>query len=237
MSFEDAIERIKHAKKIIHTGTPVKIKKQNYTEQQKDEIIKKSGFKKGISIALVFGGSQGARRINNAIMEIIKSELNENYQIIWATGPKQYDIVKEELENNHKNINHIKNMKILPYIYNMEEIMNIVDVIVARSGAMTITEIANLGKPSILVPLPNVSHDHQLYNAKVLQNIGAADIILDNELTGEKLNTNIEKIILDKDKCKNMGEKALMVATDDVENKIYAQIIETIKLNEREKNV
>ena len=237
VSFEDAIERIKHAKKIIHTGTPVKIKKQNYTEQQKDEIIKKSGFKKGISIALVFGGSQGARRINNAIMEIIKSELNENYQIIWATGPKQYDIVKEELENNHKNINHIKNMKILPYIYNMEEIMNIVDVIVARSGAMTITEIANLGKPSILVPLPNVSHDHQLYNAKVLQNIGAADIILDNELTGEKLNTNIEKIILDKDKCKNMGEKALMVATDDVENKIYAQIIETIKLNEREKNV
>ena len=229
VSFEDAIERIKHAKKIIHTGTPVKINKQNYTEQQKDEIIKKSGLKNGIPIALVFGGSQGARRINNAIMEIIKSELNENYQIIWATGPKQYDIVKEELENNHKNINHIKNMKILPYIYNMEEIMNIVDVIVARSGAMTITEIANLGKPSILVPLPNVSHDHQLYNAKVLQNVGAADIILDNELTGEKLNMNIEKIVLDENKCKNMGEKAFTVATDNVENKIYAQILETIK--------
>ena len=95
--------------------------------------------------------------------------------------------------------------------------------------SFSFTEIANLGKPSILVPLPNVSHDHQLYNAKVLQNIGAADIILDNELSGEKLNTNIEKIVLDKNKCKSMGEKALTVATDDVENKIYAQIIETIK--------
>lgn len=229
VSFEDAIQRIKHAKKIIHTGTPVKIKKQNYTEQQKEEIIKKVGLNNQMPIALVFGGSQGARRINNAIIEIIKSELNKSYQIIWATGPKQYDIVKEELENNNKNINHIKNMKILPYIYNMEEIMNVVDVIVARSGAMTITEIANLGKTSILVPLPNVSHDHQLYNAKVLQNIGAADIILDNELSGEKLNTNIEKIILDKDKCKNMGEKALKMATNDVENKIYAQIVETIR--------
>ena len=229
VSFEDAIGRIKHAKKIVYTGTPVKIKKQNYTEKQKEESIKKIGLKNGIPTALVFGGSQGARRINNAIMEIIKSELNENYQMIWATGPKQYDLVKEELENNHKNINHIKNMKILPYIYNMEEMMNIVDVIVARSGAMTITEIANLGKPSILVPLPNVSHDHQLYNAKVLQNIGAADIILDNELTGEKLNANIEKIVLDNEKRRSMGEKALTVATDDVENKIYAQIIETIK--------
>ena len=229
VSFEDAIGRIKHAKKIVYTGTPVKIKKQNYTEEQKEEIIKKSGLKTGMPITLVFGGSQGARRINQAIMEIIKLELNENYQMIWATGPKQYDIVKEELENHHKNINHIKNMKILPYIYNMEEIMNVVDVIVARSGAMTITEIANLGKPSILVPLPNVSHDHQLYNAKVLQNIGAADIILDNELTGEKLNTNIEKIVLNKNKCKEMGEKALTVATEDVENKIYTQIVETIR--------
>ena len=228
VSFEDAIGRIKHAKKIVYTGTPVKIKKQNYTEEQKNEMIKKVGLNKEKPIALVFGGSQGARRINNAIMEIIKSELNENYQMIWATGPKQYDIVKEELENQHKNINYIKNMKILPYIYNMEEIMNIVDVIVARSGAMTITEIAKLGKPSILVPLPNVSHDHQLYNAKVLQNIEAADIILDNELTGEKLNTNIENIVLDKEKCRKMGEKALTVATDNVEDKIYEQIIETI---------
>ena len=229
VSFKDAMGRIKHAKKIVYTGTPVKIKKQNYTEEQKEEMIKKVGLNKQMPIALVFGGSQGARRINQAIMEMIKSELNENYQMIWATGPKQYDIVKEELENENKNINHIKNMKIFPYIYNMEEIMNIVDVIVARSGAMTITEIANLGKPSILVPLPNVSHDHQLYNAKVLQNVGAADIILDNELTGKKLNENIEKIVLDKDKCKSMGEKALTVATDDVENKIYAQIVETIR--------
>lgn len=228
VSFKDAMGRIKHAKKIVYTGTPVKIKKQNYSEEQKEEIIKKIGLKSGIPIALVFGGSQGARRINQAIMEMIKSELNENYQMIWATGPKQYDIVKEELENENKNINHIKNMKILPYIYNMEEIMNIVDVIVARSGAMTITEISNLGKPSILVPLPNVSHDHQLYNAKVLENIKAANIILDNILDGENLNENIEKIVLNKEIYQEMGKNALKIATTDVEDKIYEQIIKTI---------
>lgn len=229
VSFEDAIGRIKNAKKIVYTGTPVKIKKQNYTLEQKKEIIKKVGLKEDMPIALVFGGSQGARRINQAIIEIIKTGSNKNYQIIWATGPKQYDIIKKELENNNITINHIDNMKITPYIYNMEEIMNVVDVIVARSGAMTITEISKVGKPSILVPLPNVSHDHQLYNAKVLQNVGAADIILDNALNGEKLNTYIEKIVLDKHKCETMGKNALKVSIDDVENKIYTQIIETIK--------
>ena len=228
VSFEDAIGRIKNAKRIVYTGTPVKIKKQDYTIEQKTNIIKNMGLKEDKPIALVFGGSQGARRINNAIIEIIKKQSNKNYQIIWATGPKQYDIIKEELENNNISIHHIKNMKLLPYIYNMEEIMNVVDVIVARSGAMTITEISKVGKPSILIPLPNVSHNHQLYNAKVLQNVEAADIILDNELDGEKLNTNIEKIILDKNKCKTMGENALKVSTDDVENKIYTQIVETI---------
>ena len=228
VSFEVAIERIKHAKNVVYTGTPVKIKKRDYSEQQKKEIIKKMGLNENMPIVLVFGGSQGARRINNAIMEIIKNEKNEQYQVIWATGPKQYDSIKEQLENNHKNINHIKNMKILPYIYNMEEIMNIVDVIVARSGAMTITEISNLGKPSILVPLPNVSHDHQLYNAKVLENIKAANIILDNILDGENLNENIEKIVLNKEIYQEMGKNALKIATTDVEDKIYEQIIKTI---------
>ena len=229
VSFEDAINRIKHAKKIVYTGTPVKIRKQNYTLEQKNEIIKKMGLKEEIPTALVFGGSQGARQINKAIIDVIKAESNKKYQIIWATGPKQYDIIKKELENNDININYIKNMKIVPYIYNMEEIMNVVDVIVARSGAMTITEISKVGKPSILVPLPNVSHDHQLYNAKVLKNVGAAEIILDNELNGQKLNNYIEKIVLDKNKCNQMGENALKVSTDNVENKIYEQIMETIK--------
>ena len=107
--------------------------------------------------------------------------------------------------------------------------MNVVDVIVARSGAMTITEISNLGKPSILVPLPNVSHNHQLYNAKTLENVGAAKIILDNEITGEILNNTIEEIISNKIQMKKMGENALKISTTDAENKIYAEIKKIVK--------
>lgn len=224
VSFEDAIVRIKNAKKVVHTGTPVKIKKQEYGINEKNRILKEVGLREIKPVILVSGGSQGAQKINEAIIEIILNKRNKNYQMVWATGPKQFDIVKENIEKNNVSINHIEGMKIVPYIYNMQEMMNVSDVIIGRGGAMTVTEISNLGKPSILVPLPNVSHNHQLYNAKVLENIKAAKIILNDELTGKKLNETIEEIILDKSKMQEMGKNALKVSTSEVEDRIYEEI-------------
>ena len=229
VSFEDTIKRIKKCKNIVYTGTPVKIRKKEYGINEKTKIIKDLGLNDTKPIILVFGGSQGAKNINEAILNIIQNKLNKNYQIIWATGPKQYDIVKEELEKNNININYIPNIKIVPYIYNMEEVMNIVDVIVARSGAMTITEISNLGKPSILIPLPNVSHNHQLYNAKVLEKVEAAKIILDDKLSGVILNNSIGEIISNKTQIEKMGQNALKVSTTNVEEKIYQEIKKLVK--------
>ena len=223
VSFKDAIPRIKKKENVIYTGTPVKMEKKNYTKEEKEKILKKEKLNNQKPIVLVFGGSQGAKNINEALMKIINQKLNKNYQIMWAAGPKQYDIIKEKLEDNNISINNIKDVKIVPYIYNMEEIMNISDIIVARSGAMTITEIAKLGKPSILIPLPNVSHNHQLYNAKVLEKVGAAKIILDNELNEEILNKKIEEILKDENNIK-MGKNALKIAKNDAEDEIYKEI-------------
>ena len=107
--------------------------------------------------------------------------------------------------------------------------MNVADVIVSRSGAMTVTEISNIGKPSILVPLPNVSHNHQLYNAKVLENINAAKIIINDELNGKILNEKIEEIVLSKEKSNQMAKNALKVSTGDAEEKIYKEIEKLVK--------
>ena len=224
VSFKDAQNRIKNCKNVVFTGTPVKIKKQEYSNDKKAEIIKSIDLDQSKPIVLIFGGSQGAQKINEAITYIIKNRLNNNYQLIWATGPKQYDIIKEELQKNNINIEKIENTKIVPYIYNMEEVENICDLVVARSGAMTITEISNLGKPSILVPLPNVSNDHQMYNAKVLESANAAKIITNDNLNGEILNNTIDSIVCDKLMIKNMSENAFKLATEDVEEKIYNEI-------------
>ncbi len=228
VSFEDAISRIPKAKRIVCTGTPVKNKKIEYTETEKQEILKKSGLKENMPVVLIFGGSQGAKKINQAAFGIIEEKENKQYQIIWATGPKQYDDIKEKLEEKQMNINYIENAKIVPYIYNMEEIMNIADLIVARSGAMTITELANLGKPSILVPLPNVSNNHQLYNAQVLEKQKAARIILDDKLDAHILNKTIKEI-LKENKLKIMGQNAMKLETKNAENMIYAEIEKLVK--------
>lgn len=229
ISFKEAKERIGNAKNIVFTGTPVKISKRVYDVNQKLDIVKSSGLVATKPIVLVFGGSQGAQRINDAIVGIVKDKLNKSYQIIWATGPKQYDVVKQMLQHCDININNIENTKIVPYIYNMEEIMNVSNLIVARSGAMTITEISNLAKPSILIPLPNVSNDHQLYNAKVLEDVGAAKIILNDVLDAEGLNLCIEDIVLNKDRELEMSRCASEVATFDVEDKIFGEIDRLVK--------
>ena len=229
VSFKEAIQKLKNAKKVVFTGTPVKIKKIEYSENQKEDIIKKLKLSQTKPIVLMFGGSQGAKKINEAVVDIIINKRNTEYQIFCATGTKQYDDVKETLENKNININNIENVKIVPYIYNMEEIMNVVDVIVARSGAMTITEISNLGKPSILIPLPNVSHNHQLYNAKALEKIGAAKIILNDEIDGKKLNDTIMEMIKDKNELLEMGKNAFSISTADAEEKIYKEIKKLVK--------
>lgn len=230
VSFEDAKDRINNAKKVVCTGTPIKIQKQIYKEDEKNKILKEYGLDNLKPIVLVYGGSQGAQKINEALIEIIENKLNSNYQIVWATGPKQYDIIKEKLEDKKININLVPNMKIMPYIYNMEEIMNIADLIVARSGAMTITEISNLGKASILVPLPNVSNNHQMYNAKVLENVNAAKIIENDLLNGSLLNNTINDIVLNKENCSQMGNNAMKIAINNTKDKIYQQILELVNI-------
>ncbi|MBQ9657721.1 MAG: undecaprenyldiphospho-muramoylpentapeptide beta-N-acetylglucosaminyltransferase [Clostridia bacterium] len=222
VSFKEAKDRIKNAKRVVYTGTPVKIQKKEYGINEKSEIIKSIGLQQTKPIVLVFGGSQGAQKINEAIIGILNEKLNKNYQIMWAAGPKQYDIIKEQLKET------IQNANIVPYIYNMEQIMNVSDIIVARSGAMTISEISNLGKPSILIPLPNVSNDHQLYNAKVLEKVGAAQIILNNELTKDNLNEAISNI-LSNNKIQEMEKKALSQAKYDAEDIIYEEIKKLVK--------
>lgn len=224
LGFKEAKEFLPKAKNVVVTGTPTKIKKLNLSIDDIKKIKKEMNLNENLPLVLVFGGSQGAKKINDVMTDIIIKNMNKNYQIIWAVGQKNFEEVKKVFKENKIDIENLQNAKVLPYIYDMEKIMNISDVIVCRSGAITITEICKIGKPAIFIPLPNVSQNHQEKNARVLQKIGAAYIILNNEITNEKLSDTINTIIRDKKKIKEMGEKANSIAIDNVEDKIYKEI-------------
>ena len=229
VGFKDAKERLEDNKNVVVTGNPIKIKNLNLTKKEKSKILKEIGLKDDKPVVLVFGGSQGAQSINKSLIEIIVNKKNKDYQIIWAAGPKQYDDIKNKLQDVNIDIDNIDNVKIVPYIYNMEEIMNSCDLVVSRSGAMTITEVACVGKPAIFIPFPFATENHQEYNARVLEKEGAAKIILDKDLNSEILGNTITRIVKDSKKLESMSENALKVYMPDVEEKIYEEIKKVIK--------
>ena len=224
VGFEEAKNRLPKAKEVIVTGTPTKVNKINFSEEEINIKKEKLGFNKNLPLVLVFGGSQGAKSINNSLTEIIQEKKNKKYQIMWAAGPEQYEIVKNKLKEKNIDINNIEGIKIVPYIYEMEEIMNIADLIVSRSGAMTVTEIEKVGKPAIFIPFPYAAENHQEYNARALEKKKAAIVILDKDLTANVLNDNIINLTKDKEKLKEMGKRANKMSIKNVENKIYSEI-------------
>lgn len=231
VGFEDAIQKLPKANKVVVTGNPTKIKKREFSDIEKANLIKQMGLKTDKPIVLVFGGSQGAQSINQSFLKIITKKQNTNYQIMWAAGPLQYEEIKQVLKKEKLDIDHIENVKIVPYIYNMEEVLNVVDLVVCRSGAMTITEIAIVGKPAIFIPFPYATENHQEYNAKVLEKVGAAKIILDKDLNADILHQEIESIITSKQVVQEMGAKANLCAVSQVEDKIYHEIELVKKIN------
>lgn len=231
VGFEAAKEKLAGVSNVILTGTPTKIKKIDIASERREELLNEYNLVSDKPIVLVFGGSQGAQRINESVIDIVKNTMNKDYQLIWATGPKQYDIIKVNLEDNNIDIENIANTKIMPYIYNMEELINMCDLCVCRSGAMTITEIAIVEKPAIFIPLPSVGANRQEDNARVLEKLGAAKVILNSDLNSRILNDYIEEMIRDREELSKMGKRAKAIAMENVEEKIYEEIKKSIEKN------
>ena len=222
---EDAKKYLTKAKNVVYTGNPTKIKSLDLTIEEKEKLKKELNINNNLPIILAFGGSQGAKKINDTIVNLIKNNLNENYQIIWATGAEQYEEVRKELEKENIDIQNINNAKVLPYIYNMQEIMALSDLVIARSGAMTLTELAILKKPAIFIPLPSSSANRQEDNARVFEKRGAAKVILNNELNENNLNEEISNIINGNNVLKEMSDASKTMAVYDAEDRIYKEII------------
>ena len=229
VAFNETKEYLNNMDKVVVTGTPTKVKKIDISESDKKKILQAINLSSDLPLVLAFGGSQGAQKINESLVGLIKNKMNKNYQILWAAGPKQYDIVKEEFKNEGIDIDNIPNTKIVPYIYNMTDYMNIADLIVARSGAMTITELSLVGKPAIFIPLPSRGANRQIDNAKVMEKLGAAKIITNEEVNYNNLAEMIDELVKDRNALSEMGKNANKIAIYNVEDKIYEEIKSIVK--------
>lgn len=185
ISFPLAIELPeKFRDKIIHTGNPIRDKINNLKK------IKTNKFN-----LFVFGGSQGARSINYAIINIL-DELCKipNLKIYHQTGPIDFNNIKQEYEK--RNLDY----ELFPYILDIDKVYEVSSLIVSRAGASTISEILSTCIPSILIPLPTAADNHQYYNAKYLEKNHACILIEQAKLNSKILIEEINNLICDKEK-------------------------------------
>lgn len=217
VGFEAAKDRLTNGKNVIYTGNPTKMQGAfNYEKTRKNLNVRKP-------LVLVFGGSQGAKKINETMIYLINESEIKDYQIIYATGPKNYDDIISQVNVQNENV------KIEKYIYNMEEVMSASDIAVCRSGALTITELGIIGVPSILIPLPTAAENHQYYNAKTIEDSGAGIIIEEKDLTKESLENAIKEMLNNKEKLRTMKQKALKKENVGAIEKIIDEINKIIK--------
>jgi UDP-N-acetylglucosamine--N-acetylmuramyl-(pentapeptide) pyrophosphoryl-undecaprenol N-acetylglucosamine transferase len=200
-------------RKSVHTGNPVR-------------RLAPESFQRGEHFTVfAFGGSQGARSINRAMVEaavLLKTAL-PGTEIIHQAGEVEAELVREGYRAAGVAA------EVSAFIDNMGKAYGRADLVVCRSGATTLAELAALGKPAILVPYPHAADDHQRANAEVVVARGAAEMILDRELSGERLAARIRDLATDPGRLERMRQAAFSLAVSDAATAVLQVCREVVK--------
>ncbi len=221
LAMPDAEKYFKAKNKPIVTGNPVRESVINMTKQKARGIL---GMDERPMI-LSFGGSLGARRINETVADVMAWHWKSGQIVHYhATGEYGVELMPKLLAEKGVDLN-CENIHITEYIDNMDVMLAAADLVICRSGAITISELAVQGKPSVLIPSPNVAENHQYHNAMTLVSRGAAAIVEEKDLTGEKLTQTVGELITDKARLEKMSQNARKCAITDTNERIYRIIM------------
>ncbi len=209
VTFKESIKFFKNNDKCVVTGNPIRNRFEFLNREQSLKFFEIDENSKNI---FSFGGSNGSEELNKAVLGILdKFCENEKISLIHVTGKLNYDKFLEEIKN--KDIKIGNNVKILPYMTEMDKAYGVSDLVITSSGAITLAEISKIGLASILIPKAYTTENHQEFNARAYKDIGASELILEKELNSDLLWENIEKIIFDNSRLEQMKENAKKLAT------------------------
>jgi len=205
VSFKESLPTFQKAKQVILTGNPCA---SNVVRANRDKGFASLGLSPNSRIVLMVGGSRGAKAMNDAMVDMgpLLKQLPDVH-FVFVTGESYYD---QTMERVKKVIPTLSNyVHVLPYLHNMPEVLAASTLVVSRSGASSLAEITALGIPSILIPSPNVTNNHQEANARSIADAGAAEMIIERNLTGKMLFERIRAIMNDQQRIDTMGAAAL----------------------------
>ncbi len=221
LSFEDC-DHYFPSEKIVVTGNPVRTEIGKIARK---EALVHFGFEDERSTIIVFGGSRGAHTINLATVEAFErlNRIKDRIQMIHISGKDDYLWVKERMKRVEFPF------YLAEFIFEMPLALGAADIVVGRAGAGTIAEITQCGLPSILIPYPYATDDHQKKNASLLEEKGAAIVIVDRELNGEILAERLIELISDPERLREMGKRARSLSHPEATLRIIDLIYELVE--------
>jgi UDP-N-acetylglucosamine--N-acetylmuramyl-(pentapeptide) pyrophosphoryl-undecaprenol N-acetylglucosamine transferase len=218
LAFEEAInylKKVRNKEKFKITGNPIRLRSERV---DRSSALKKFDLDQNKRTLHLFGGSQGAAPLNQALVEAL-SGLSTNIQIIWQTGEPDHNRIRTECQKYpHK-------IFVQPFFFNMADAYTAADLALCRAGAITIGELVQVAVPAIFVPLPHAAEGHQDKNARLLVEANASEMILQRDLTGALLKEKIEQLIFDDKKLDQFKQNLKKFYYPDAAGEIANQVI------------
>ncbi len=226
VSFPESQRLFRNARSIVYTGNPRATVVRAADARRGYEVL---GIAAGSPVVLIFGGSRGALAVNEAVLEMLPQMIaDDTVHYVYVTGAVYYERVLQKVREQVGTLP--AHVHLFPYLHEMPEVMAATRVMIGRAGASTLAELTALGIPSILIPSPNVTNNHQEKNALALVAAGAAEMIRERELSGSILFARLQQILHAPQRLTSMAQQAEQLGKPDALDCLFREldrIIET----------
>lgn len=222
-----AVEKLGAPQKTTVVGNPVR--PEVFAQAGNREVIRAQLGAGDRAVILSFGGSLGARRINEVVADLCAWEQKEQKSVLHLHATGQYGVQLFQNLEKEKGFAPGESLVVKEYINNMPELLAAADLVISRAGALTLAELEAVGRAAILIPSPNVAENHQYFNAMELQKAGAAVVIEEKDLTGEKLVSTVSDLLSQPGKLAEMGQNARSLSVDDSLDRITQGLMNLVK--------
>ena len=219
VSFKESASYFKKCKgEVFFSGNPCGENALSLEPMSKKDL----GLSQNKKLIVVVAGSLGSATVNSKMQEFLMNSEDKDYEVLYITGKSHYD----EFIKNKK---FPKNVKVLPYLDNLAALLKNTDLLITRAGASTMSEVLSLNLPAIFIPSPYVANNHQYYNALEIKNNNAGELIEEKELTSEKLDNMIKKVLYDEKLYIKMKNNLKNMSIDNSSEIICEKIKDLIK--------
>ncbi len=223
LGFKAGEDQFKNREKLVYSGNPVR---SEFGGRNQLEDRAELGIPEDDIVIMAFGGSLGSTSINEMGEAIIrKYGSKEGISFIFGTGRNYYEETYKRLEE--AGLTGFSNIHMAPYIDGMPRTLSASDIVISRSGALSVAEITMSGRAAIFVPSPNVTADHQYFNAKAVADNGGARIVRESDDACDEVMRQLEELLQDREALKKMGEASYELAPTNATEIIYNGIMES----------